>query len=143
VPKMSIEMLVKERVVELWPQLMPLLDAACNGNPIAISEMDVGHIFITSQLDNCVVFVGMEDNVVTCVLVLQFNDTNGHKGADVMALAGRGLLRFKALYWQTIIDWLRGNGVEFLDAYTPIDRVKMYKQKFGFETSCAYVRMTL
>jgi hypothetical protein len=68
---------------------------------------------------------------------------NGRRGADVMALAGRGLMRFKAAYWDIILEWLRANKVEFLDAYAPERLAKIYMNRFGFNKSCSYVRMTL
>lgn len=140
---MTIEMLTLERVNELWPVLEPLVESACDGNVIAKGEMDAGHVLLAVQLDKAVMFAGFLEGEVACVLVLQFFVANGHKGADVMALAGRHLLRFKAAFWKPIIKWLVANQVEFLDAYTPTERADVYLKKFGFTESCAYVRMNL
>lgn len=140
---LSIELLTKERVTELWPVLEPLLESACEGNAIAKGEMDAGHILMAVQLDKAVVFAGSVDDQITCVLALQFFEVNNHKGADVMALAGRHLLKFKAAFWEPILTWLRANEIEFLDAYTPTNRAEIYLKKFGFNESCAYVRMNL
>jgi hypothetical protein len=140
---LSIELLTKERVTELWPVLEPLVESACKGNTIAKGEMDAGHVLLAVQVDKAVMFAGFLDGEVTCILALQFFDVNGHKGADVMALAGRHLLRFKAAFWEPIIEWLVANDVEFLDAYTPTERAEVYLKKFGFTESCAYVRMNL
>jgi hypothetical protein len=141
--QLTIELLTKERVTELWPVLEPLLESACEGNAIAKGEMDAGHILMAVQLDKAVVFAGSFDDQITCVLALQFFEVNKHKGADVMALAGRHLLKFKAAFWEPILTWLRANDVEFLDAYTPTNRAEIYLKKFGFDESCAYVRMNL
>ena len=140
---LSIEMLTKERVVELWPVLEPYFEAACNGNEIAKDEISAKDIFVLTQVDLAVVFVGFEDGQPACVMGIQFNNTNGKRGADVIALAGRGLMRFKAAYWHIILEWLRANGVEFLDAYAPDRLAKIYLNRFGFDKSCSYVRMTL
>jgi len=140
---MSIEMLTPERVTELWPILEPLVESACEGNVIAKGEMDAGHVLLAVQLDKAVIFVGSLHGEIACLLALQFFDANGHKGADVMALAGRQLLRFKAAFWEPILTWLKANDVEFLDAYTPTNRADIYLKKFGFSESCAYVRMNL
>jgi hypothetical protein len=140
---MSIEMLTKERVTELWPVLEPHFDAACEGNEIAKDEIAAKDIYVLTQTDMAVVFVGFEDDTPACVMALQFNDTNGKRGADVIALAGRGLMRFKAAYWRSILEWLKANGVEFIDAYAPDRLAKIYMSKFGFDKSCSYVRMTL
>jgi hypothetical protein len=140
---LSIEMLTPERVTELWPVLEPYFEAACKGNEIAKDEMDAKDIYVLAVVGMVAVFVGFENGEPACVLCIQFNVTNGHKGADIMALAGRNLMKFKAAYWRTILDWLKANGVEFLDAYVPERRAKLYMNRFGFNKSCAYIRMTL
>ena len=140
---MSIEMLTPERVTELWPVLEPYFDAACKGNEIAKDELDAKDIYVLAVAGLVAVFVGFENGEPACVMGIQFNTTNGRKGADVMALAGRGLMRFKAAYWHIILEWLRANDVEFLDAYAPDRLAKIYMNRFGFDKSCVYVRMSL
>jgi len=140
---MQIEMLTPARVTELWPVLEPLLTAACEGNEIAKDELEAGDVYVLTQTDMAVVFVGFEGADPACIMALQFNMTNGRKGADVIALAGRNLMKFKAAYWDTILDWLRANGVQFLDAYAPDRLARIYRSKFGFNKSCSYVRMSL
>ena len=142
-PAMTIEMLTPERVTELWPVLEPYFEDACNGNEIARDELDAKDIYVLAITGLVAVFVGFEDGEPACVMGIQFNNTNGKKGADVMALAGRGLMRFKAAYWHVILEWLKANGVEFLDAYAPERLAKIYMNRFGFNKSCSYVRMTL
>jgi hypothetical protein len=141
--QMSIEMLTPERVTELWPVLEPHFEAACQGNEIAKDELDAKDIYVLAVTGLVVIFVGFENGEPACVMGIQFTNTNGHKGADVMALAGRGLMRFKRAYWRSIIEWLKANGVEFLDAYAPERLAKIYMSKFGFNKSCMYVRMAL
>lgn len=138
---LRIELLTKERVLELWPVLKPLVEVACNGNVIARGEMTAEHVLLTLQIDKAVMFAGFIGNEVACILVLQFFDVNGHKGADVMALGGRELLRFKNKFWKPILEWLWLNNVEFVDAYVPNERVELYLKKFGFHESCAYIRV--
>jgi hypothetical protein len=140
---MTIEMLTPERVTELWPVLEPYFDDACKGNEIAKDELDAKDIYVLAVTGLVAVFVGFEDGEPACVMGIQFNTTNGRKGADVMALAGRGLMRFKAAYWHIILEWLKANEVEFLDAYAPERLAKIYTSRFGFNKSCSYVRMTL
>ena len=142
-PAMTIEMLTPERVTELWPVLEPYFDDACKGNEIAKDELDAKDIYVLAVTGLVAVFVGFEDDEPACVMGIQFNTTNGKKGADVMALAGRGLMRFKAAYWHIIIEWLKANGVQFLDAYAPERLAKIYMNRFGFNKSCSYVRMTI
>jgi hypothetical protein len=140
---MSIEMLTPERVTELWPKLEPYFDAACKGNEIAKDELDAKDIYVHAVAGMLAVFVGFEDGEPTCVLGIQFSDANGHKCADVVALAGRNLMKFKAAYWNIILEWLRANDVEFLDAYAQDRLAKIFMSKFGFNKSCSYVRMAL
>lgn len=141
--EMSIEMLTPERVTELWPVLEPHFEAACQGNEIAKDELDAKDIYVLAVTGLVAIFVYFEDQQPTCVLGIQFNNTNGRKGADIMALAGRNLMRFKRAYWKIILEWLKANGVEFVDAYAPERLAKIYMGKFGFTKSCVYVRMTL
>jgi hypothetical protein len=142
-PAMTIEMLTPERVTELWPVLEPYFDDACKGNEIAKDELDAKDIYVLAVTGLVAVFVGFENDEPACVMGIQFNTINGKKGADVMALAGRGLMRFKAAYWHIIIEWLKANGVQFLDAYAPERLAKIYMNRFGFNKSCSYVRMTI
>ena len=141
--QMTIEMLTPERVTELWPVLEPHFDTACKGNEIAKDELDAKDIYVLAVTGIVAIFVGFEDGEPACVMGIQFNTTNGKKCADVMALAGRGLMRFKSAYWRIILEWLKANDVEFLDAYAPERLAKIYLNRFGFTKSCMYVRMAL
>jgi hypothetical protein len=141
--EMSIEMLSPERVAELEDALEPIFDQACQGNEIAAMEMTGKDIVQLGKEGMAAILVGFHRGKATCVIAFQFNITNGRKGADLIAMGGSKLLRFKAAYWPAIIEWLRVNGIEFLDAYTPNSRAELYIKKFGFDKSCAYVRMSL
>lgn len=140
---LSIEMLAPEQVDGLWPALEPMLAAACNSHEIAKDEMDTETLRQLAVSGMCALFVMYVDAEPTCVLAIQFHEINGRKGADVVAFAGKHMLRFKQAYWDIVLEWLKANGVEFLDAYVPEDRVAIYQKKFGFTKSCAHVRMTL
>jgi hypothetical protein len=142
-PNLSIETLSAERVTELWPQLEPLFDKAAKGNEIAKDELDATDIYILAQTGMCVVFVGFESGVPACVLAIQFYMVGNKKGADIIALAGKNLMQFKMAYWESIVEWLKTNQVQFLDAYVTDRWAKIYKSKFGFNKSCSYVRMTI
>ena len=140
---MSLEMLSPDQVAEMAPELEEMFDLACGGNEIAAAEM-TGKDVVTLGIDGmAAIFAGFYKEKLSCVFAIQFSVTNGHKGADLIALAGEKLLRFKAAYWPAVLDWLRANNIEFLDAYTPNSRAEMYMKKFGFDKSCAYMRMTL
>lgn len=141
--EMSIEMLSPERVEELEAYIEPMFDAACKGNEIAVTEMTGKDIIELGKEGMAAIFVCFYNSEPSCVFAIQFNLTNNRKGADLIAMAGKRLLRFKAAYWPAVLDWLRANNVEFLDAYTPNSRAELYIKKFGFDKSCAYVRMNL
>lgn len=142
---LSIEMLTPQRVEELWSSIGPLFASACDAHEIARDEMKSDDILRLGKDGTAAIFVCFYDGKPSCALAFQFYEVNGHKGADLIALAGTGkrLVRFKNAYWQSIIEWLKANKVEFLDAYTPQSRALVYQKKFGFDKSCAYVRMTL
>lgn len=142
---LSIEMLTPPRVEQLAPYLEPLFQEACESHEVVRDEMQGKDVVDLGKNGMAAIFVCYYDGRPSCALAFQFYEVNGHKGADLIALAGKGkkLVQFKNAYWQSIVEWLKANDVEFLDAYTPQSRALIYQKKFGFDKSCAYVRMTL
>lgn len=139
----TIEMLTPARVLALWPKLEPLFAASCKSNEVGIIDITPADILALSQTDKAVVFVVFEAGRPTLTFAIQFTTTNGHKGADIIALSGRSLLKFKSMFWKPLLDWLRANQVEFIDAYGTPELANMYKTKFGFDRSCVMVRLAL
>lgn len=142
-PDIALEMLSPEKAVEMWPQLGPLYDASCKSNEIAESEFSSADICVLAATGMCAVFVCYESDQPACTFAIQFNETNGKKCADIIGMAGRNLMQFKTVYWSLILDWLRANGIRYLDAYATERLARIYKAKFGFTKSCSYVRMDL
>ena len=140
---LTIEMLSPEQVDDEWAALEPILDASCKSNEVGILDITPNDIHVLATTGMCVLFVGRESGVPKVIVALQFNDTNGHKGADVIAMGGERLMKFKDAYWNLILDWLKANGCVFLDAYANERLAKIYRNKFGFNKSCSLVRMTL
>lgn len=140
---LTIKLLSSSEVTEHWPALRPMLQAACEGNEIASTEMSAEDIYILSQTDLCAVIAGFDGSNLACTIAIQFNETNGCKGADVIAMGGRRLMAFKSQFWQHIINWLRANEVQFLDAYSNPRLAGILMKKFGFTQSCVYMRMPL
>lgn len=140
---LTIEMLSAEQVDDEWAALEPMLAASCKSNEVGILDITPDDIHVLAVTGMCILFVGREHGIPKVVVALQFNDTNGHKGADVIAMGGERLMKFKDAYWSLILDWLKANGCEFLDAYANERLAKIYTSKFGFNKSCSLVRMTL
>ena len=140
---MSLEMLTPYQIANMAEPLEVLFDEAVKGNEMAQDEMTGKDVVELGLAGQAAIFAGVYKGKLSCVFAIQFHDTNGRRGADLIALAGKRLLRFKAAYWPAVIEWLRLNGVEFLDAYTPNSRAEMYIKKFGFNKSCAHLRMNL
>jgi len=140
---LTIEMLSPEQVDDEWAALEPILDASCKSNEVGILDITPNDIHVLATTGMCVLFIGRESGVPKVIVALQFNDTNGHKGADVIAMGGERLMKFKDAYWNLILDWLKANGCVFLDAYADERLAKIYRNKFGFNKSCSLVRMTL
>lgn len=141
--ELSIELLTQERAIELWPQIVPLAEKSALGNVMTSSDMDSQYVFNAICADEAVIFAGFEGGELAMVLGIQFSDANGHKCADIITMAGRHLIKFKQKFWNPILDWLKANGVEYLDSYVPMDRAVIYTSKFGFDKSCAHIRMSL
>lgn len=141
--ELTIELLTRDRAIELWPEIAPLAEKSARGNAMSATDMDAQYIFNAVMADEAVIFAGFEDGKLSVILGVQFSDANGHKCADIIALAGRRLTMFKSRYWKPILDWLRANDIEFLDSYVPTERAVLYMNKFGFDKSCAHIRMSL
>ncbi len=141
--EITIEMLEPEAIDTLWPALHPMYTAACDAHSIAKMELSADDIYKLGVTGMAAIFVGFVDGTPACTVAIQFNNTNGRKGADLIAMGGAHLMLFRAAYWDLILDWLKANGVEFLDAYVPEERVPLYRKKFGFDMSCGFVRRQL
>lgn len=140
---LTIEMLDSAQVEAEWDKIEPLLDASCKSNEVGVMDISSADIRCLASAGMCAVFACRERGELKLVLVFQFHDTNGHKGADLIALGGTRLLAFKSAYWALVLDWLKANGCEFLDAYANERLARIYKNKFGFDRSCVMVRMAL
>lgn len=140
---MTLDMLTTYQIANMADMLEVLFDEAVEGNDMARDEMTGRDVVNLGLAGQAAIFAGTYKGKLSCVFAIQFHNTNGRRGADLIALAGKRLLRFKAAYWPAVLDWLRANGVEFLDAYTPNSRAEMYIKKFGFDKSCAHLRMNL
>jgi hypothetical protein len=138
-----MQMLSTEEVQQLWPQLEVMLRPACEANEVATTEVNPADILQAVVDGMCVVLAFFKADELGLALVVRFTDTNGHKGAEIIALGGKELVSFKRAYWPFVLDWFRANGCEFVSAYADERLAKIYKTKFGFDKSCEYVRMVL
>jgi len=143
VNELRVEMLTSERALELWPRLVPWVEKSIKGNTMTSEDMDTQYVFNAVASDEAVIFVGFEGTLVALVLVIQFHHVGKKLAASIIAMAGRKLRAFASQFWPPVVDWLRANKVDFLDTYVPTSRVMVYINKFGFDKSCAKVRMTL
>jgi hypothetical protein len=139
----TLEMLSPEQVDSEWATLEPMLDASCKSNEIGSLDISAADIRQLAMDNMCVLFIMRERGILKVVVAIQFHYTNGHKGADVIAMGGSRLMKFRSEYWGFILDWLKANGCEFVDAYATERLAKIYKDKFGFDRSCVFVRMVL
>ena len=140
---LALEMLTPEQVEAEWAALEPMFAASCKSNELSEADVTPADIKAAALSGMCVIFCGRKSGTASMALALQFTDTNGHKGAEIMAMGGKHLMRFKDSYWGLILDWLKVNGCEFLDAYANERLAKIYMGKFGFSKSCSLVRMDL
>lgn len=141
--RLTIEMLSPEQVGDEWEAIEPMLAASCASNEVGALDITPADILAGAITDQCVLFLGREYGIPKSVIAFQFHMTNGHKGADIVAMGGERLLDIKDAYWTLLLDWLKANGCEFLDAYATPRLANVYMRKFGFTRSCTLVRMTL
>lgn len=140
---MRMDMLEADDVERQWSKLLPMLQASCNSNDVGVADITPKDIRDAVRNGTCALFVGFLDDKPGCIIALQFSVTNGNKGADIVAMAGKHLMKFKDAYWDIILEWLRGNGCKFVDAYANERLASIYQKKFGFDRSCTYVRKML
>ncbi len=139
----SVEFLSILRIGELKPWLLEMFAESCAGNAISKVDLTPEDIMASVLLEDTAVFVYSEDDQPTCVLVIERYSENNIPCASILALAGKNLVSFKRNYWNIILEWLREQGVVYLDAYVDYNRANMYQAKFGFNRACAFVRMDL
>ena len=141
--KWNLELLSPDRVLELWEELRPLLKKSCKSNDVGVTDITPEDIYMLALVGVCVIFNATLDGKTTCVIAVQFTETNGHRGADIIALAGKNLMTVKSLYWDHILDWLKQNKVEFVDVYANERLAGVYEESFGFDRSCVMLRKVL
>lgn len=139
----SLEFLMPDKALAMWPVLEPIFRSVEDSNEIAQDEFTTEELLEEIKSGQCGVFVYYEDSVPKLTFAVQFSVSGKQKHAAIVALAGEGLMRCKVAYWKYILDWLRANGVKRLDAYGSGRLANIYREKFGFDKSCEYVRMTL
>jgi len=128
---------------DVWPDIRGFFQDSCDANEVAATEMEADDILLLVATGMAIVFVVLEESVPVLALAFQFNDSNGHKGADIIAMGGSDLLRHKRNHWKHILDWLRANEVEFIDAYVPQKYADLYQKRLGFSKSSVLVRKML
>ena len=142
--RMELVLLTAEQITEYWPQLEPLYEESCKSNEIVVDEITATDIYLLAQTGMCGIFAALESNKVICTVAVRFcESTNGKKGADVVGMGGRNLMKVKAYFWKPIIEWLQANGATFIDTYANSRLAAIYLKKFGFNKSCSYLRMVL
>lgn len=139
----NLELLTPDRVLQLWPDLKPLLDKACASNRVGETDITAEDIYMLALVGVCAIFCSTIDGEIACVISVQFTETNGHKGASITALAGKHLMQTKQYYWDYVLDWLRANNVKFVDIAASERLAPVYEKKFGFDRSCVILRKVI
>lgn len=140
----TMRMLEPAEVTAMWGTLEPMLAQVEGSNEIVQDEgLSPSEIYNLVMDGLCALFVYFEDDVPKLVLGLQFNMTGNQKHAEIVAMAGEGLMRFKAAYWDYFLSWLRANQIKRLDAHGNPRIAHIYQKKFGFDRSCVLVRQAL
>lgn len=140
---LTLELLTQEKAIQLWPELVPLVEASILGNEVSACDLTPQDIFNAICTDEIAIFAGFNGGTVIFILGIQFHGDENTKCATITVMAGTRMVTFARDYWDYVRDWLRSNGVAFLDSHVPLERAMLYMDKFGFDKSCAYIRMTL
>lgn len=140
---LQIAQLSPEQVTQAWAELSTLFSSALERNGFAAGLFTADDVYVMTQIGTAVVFTCTEAGVIRLAIAVQFAMENGIKCAEVLILAGRGLMRAKAAYWESIREWLRANEVRYVTAYTQPQLAKILQRKFGFDLSCVCSKMML
>lgn len=139
----AAEMLTPQQVVDFWADIRPLLAESCMGNELTETTLTPEHILGLAATDRCAVIGFVDSGRITLVLVIQFVEDNGNKAASILAFAGENMMLFKRLYWDYVVQWLKANGVKYLDTYANERMAKIFNKKFGFSESSVCLRMPI
>lgn len=132
----SLELLYPQQAVAAWQTIKPLLDREGNDCP-------ADEVFDLLQAGLCGVFVYYEDAHAKLALALKFSHVGKTKHAEIFALGGEGLMRFRKAYWPHVVSWLRANKVKQLEVHGSDRMLRIYREKFGFATRHEYASMAL
>lgn len=141
--ELTIELLEPDKVDTVWKHIRPIVAAACRSNDAAQMDISPDTVYSLATTGMCVVFVGREKKKVRFVLVLQFTDMYGTRGAEIVAMGGAGMMKFKNAYWDVIVEWLKANGCKYIDACASERLANVYTKRFGFDRSRVCVRKIL
>ena len=132
----SLKLLYPQQAVAAWEKLEPLF--AKEGNDCSTDEV------LTLLRDGtCGVFAYYEGAQLKLALALQFLQVGTEKHAEIFALGGEGLMRFRKAYWPYVVSWLKANKVKQLEVHGSERMLRIYRAKFGFITRHEYASMVL
>lgn len=129
--------------MQLWDTLEPMIQESCEANEISKGTLSGEAVLSLAAANMCTAFLCSKNQEPEMVIVIQIFEEDDRKLASVLALAGKDLLSYKRRYWSSILQWLKDNGVKFLDALANPRMANIYLRKYGFTKSCVCVRMEL
>lgn len=138
-----IEHLTPERIEALWPEIEKLVTQVSNIGGIVHAPVTPEYIYITSRAKVSHILGFFDDDTLMMVLVFELASSKNGRIASILALSGKNLMKFKALFWQDILAWFKEAGAVAVDAGADPRLANIYMRKFGFTDICSYVSMRL
>ena len=135
------ELLTPARLQEMWPQINPLFEVCCS--EASKGEIMAIDIYTLAIQDRAYVFVETLDGIVTVALALEVIPYPRMKLASIFALGGSKLISAKTRYWKYILEWLKANKIDAIDAAVDDRMLNMLTKRFGFELVYRQVRLKL
>lgn len=135
------ELLTPARLQELWPQINPLFEVCCE--EASKGEIMAIDIYTLAIQDRAYVFVETLNGIVTVALAMEIIVYPRMKLASIFALGGKNLISAKSRYWSYIIDWMKANKINAIDAAVDDRMLSMLTKRFGFELVYRQVRLKL
>lgn len=135
------ELLTPARLQEMWPQINPLFEVCCK--EASKGEIMAIDIYTLALQDRVYVFVETLNGLVTVALALEVIPYSRMRIANIFALGGNGLLGAKTRYWKYVLEWLKANKIDAIDAAVDDRMLNMLTKRFGFELVYRQVRLKL
>lgn len=144
---MIANLLRPNQIADYETRLKPLFMSALTANGAVKEEQaesEADWMLLQAQLDRVAVFVVENESQVTYTMAFQFSVSRDVKSVEILAMAGRGMVEFaRSVGWQMILEWLRLNGVEYVEIRTSERLARVLEKAAKFKPAAVVSKLEL